>query len=140
MLGFREVWCCDFEFGSGQNGIPSVVCMVAREFITGKKIRLWRHQLYSLSKAPFDTGPNSLFVAYSAGAEISCFIALHWSIPLNILDLYTEYLAFTNGRRDKKSGTSLLCAMEHYRLGHLTPAEKDAMRALAMRSEVLRRS
>jgi DNA polymerase-1 len=134
MLGFREVWCCDFEFGSGQNGIPSVVCMVAREFITGKKIRLWRHQLYSLSKAPFDTGPNSLFVAYSAGAEISCFIALHWSIPLNILDLYTEYLAFTNGRRDKKSGTSLLCAMEHYRLGHLTPAEKDAMRALAMRS------
>ena len=108
--------------------------MVAREFITGKKIRLWRHQLYSLSKAPFDTGPNSLFVAYSAGAEISCFIALHWSIPLNILDLYTEYLAFTNGRRDKKSGTSLLCAMEHYRLGHLTPAEKDAMRALAMRS------
>ena len=133
MLGFREVWCCDFEFGIGQNGIPSVVCMVAREFHTGKEIRLSRQQLYNLSKPPFDTGPNSLFVTYSAGAEISCFIALNWPIPLNILDLYAEYLALTNGRRDKKAGTSLLCAMEHYGLGHLAPAEKNAMRALATR-------
>jgi hypothetical protein len=132
MLGFRQVWCCDFEFGNGSHGSPSVVCMVAKD-LEGREIRMWLDELYNLPEAPFDTGPESLFVAYSAGAEISCFIALNWPIPVNILDLYAEYLALTNGHRDKKAKAALLNAMERYGLGHLAPAEKEAMRALAMR-------
>jgi DNA polymerase I len=133
MLGFPQVWCVDFEFGTGPTGRPIVHCMVARELHSGREFRLWYNELTALGKAPFDIGPNSLFVAYSAGAEIGCFIELHWSIPLNILDVYAEYLAITNGHRNKKSPAGLLQAMEHYRLGHLAPAEKENMRALAIR-------
>jgi hypothetical protein len=133
MFGFGQVWCCDFEFSTGPTGRPNVVCMVARESHSECQIRLWKRELHNLGAAPFDTGANSLFVTYSAGAEISCFVELGWRIPLNILDLYAEYLALTNGRRSKGSGTGLLLAMDHYGLGHLAPAEKDAMRALAMR-------
>src|SRR5215472_10509730 len=133
MLGFRWVWCCDFEYGIGPTGRPIVHCMVAKEIHSNTEIRLCRSDLLLLNKAPFDTGPDSLFVAYSAGAEISCFIELGWPIPLNILDLYAEFLASTNGHRDKKAGTGLLQAMEHYGLGHLAPAEKEAMRSLAIR-------
>jgi hypothetical protein len=133
MFGFPEVWCCDFEFGVRPTGSPNVHCMVAKELRSQRQIRLWSNELYALKKAPFDTGPNSLFVAYSAGAEISCFIELGWTIPLRILDLYAEYLACSNGRRAKKAGTGLLHAMEHYGLGHVAPAEKANMRALAIR-------
>ena len=133
MFGFRSVWCCDFEYGIGPTGRPIVHCMAAKEIHCNTELRLWRSDLLLLHKAPFDTGSNSLFVAYSAGAEISCFIELGWPISLNILDIYAEYLALTNGHRDKKAGTGLLHAMEHYGLGHLALAEKAAMRELAIR-------
>jgi hypothetical protein len=107
--------------------------MVAREIHCNTEIRLWRSDLLLLHKAPFDTGPDSLFVAYSAGAEISCFVELEWPIPLNILDIYAEYLALTNGRRDKKAHAGLLQAMEHFGLGPLAPAIKEEMRELAIR-------
>jgi hypothetical protein len=34
-----------------------------------------------MPKAPFDTCPNSLMVAYAADAELSCFLALGWPFP-----------------------------------------------------------
>jgi hypothetical protein len=44
----------------------------------------------------FDTGPDALFVAYSAWAEMTCFITLGWNFPEHIFDLHTAYLAASN--------------------------------------------
>ena len=36
-------------------------------------------------------------VAYMAAAELSCFAALDWPFPHNILDLYVETIVTING-------------------------------------------
>ena len=45
---------------------------------------------------PFDIGPDALFVAYSAWAEMTCFMTLGWKFPEHIFDLHTAYLAASN--------------------------------------------
>ena len=45
---------------------------------------------------PFDIGPDTLFVAYSAWAEMTCFLTLGWEFPEHIFDLHTAYLAASN--------------------------------------------
>src|SRR4029453_3988339 len=41
-------------------------------------------------------GPDALFVAYSAWAEITCFKVLGWQFPVHVFDLHTAYLAASN--------------------------------------------
>ena len=51
----------------------------------------------SLEKEPpFDIGPETLFVAYSAWAEMTCFKVLGWKFPARIFDQHTAYLAASN--------------------------------------------
>ena len=57
--------------------------MVAREHFTGRVIRLWRDELLRLRHAPFDVGPDVLVLAYVAQAEMACFRALGWPLPMN---------------------------------------------------------
>jgi DNA polymerase-1 len=45
---------------------------------------------------PFDIGPDTLIVAYSAWAEMTCFKVLGWQFPVHIFDLHTAYLAASN--------------------------------------------
>ena len=97
LLAFREVWCVDFEFQAPAGERPQPVCLVARGLHTGRLIRLWRNDLLALRGPPFDCGPGSLFVAYYASAELGCFLALGWSMPACILDLYAEHRCTTNG-------------------------------------------
>jgi DNA polymerase-1 len=73
---FSEVWLCDFEFGGADGEHPRVRCMVAKEFRSGREIRMWGHELLSQAHAPFDVGPQSLLVAYYVPAEMGCFIQL----------------------------------------------------------------
>ena len=96
MLGpFREVWAADFEFIAHPGERPDPVCLVARELKSGRDIRLWRDQLGP--SPPYATGPDTLFVAYYASAELGCHRALGWPMPARILDLFTEFRARTNG-------------------------------------------
>ena len=59
-----------------------------------------REQLLALRRAPFGVGPRDLLVTYAANAEMSCFLALGWPFPCNVLDLYVETIAGINGRTD----------------------------------------
>jgi hypothetical protein len=59
-----------------------------------RTIRLWRGEFGRTP--PFDIGPDTLFVAYSAWAEMTCFKVLGWQFPVHIFDLHTAYLATTN--------------------------------------------
>jgi hypothetical protein len=109
-LTYREVWACDFEFNGADGERPRPVCMVAREARSGKEIRLWRDDLVKLRAAPFDTGPNALFIAYFASAELGCFLALGWPPPVNVVDLFAEHRVATNGQA-LVYGNSLLGAL-----------------------------
>ena len=59
-----------------------------------RTIRLWRGEFGPAP--PFDIGPDTLFVAYTAWAEMTCFMVLGWKFPMHIFDLHTAYLAASN--------------------------------------------
>jgi DNA polymerase-1 len=131
MLPYEQVWAVDFEFTAPPGERPRPICMVALELRSGEIIRMWEEELSALTTAPFDTGPLSLFVAYFASAEISCFLALGWELPERILDLFTEFRAETNGTT-LLSGRSLLGALAQYGLDTISASEKSEMRDLIM--------
>ena len=132
MNGFREIWCVDFEFCQPSGERPTPLCLVARESRSGRLIRLWQDQLLVLSKPPFPTGPDVLFVAYYASAELGCYLALGWPMPARVLDLYAEFRCMTSGTRTP-CGSGLLGALAYFGLNGIKDTEKDTMRQLAMR-------
>lgn len=128
------IWACDFEFRP-ENGVegncPQPVCMVAKNLNNGEIIRLWQDEMARMSSAPFATDTTSLFIAYYASAEISCFIALNWPLPENILDLFIVFRSHTNGR-DKIGGNGLLGALAFFALPAITTENKDNFRSLIL--------
>jgi hypothetical protein len=102
---FSQSVVADFEYEvSGgeynlQPGDPPVpLCMAAHVLDENlrhvRTIRLWRGEFGCTP--PFDIGPDTLFVAYSAWAEMTCFKVLAWQFPIHIFDLHTAYLAASN--------------------------------------------
>jgi DNA polymerase I len=138
-LPFRYVVIADFEFefgghatahDAGRSGErPRPVCMVAKELRSGQTWRLWRGQFGSTP--PFPTGPDSLFVAFYASAELGCFRALGWPKPSNILDLFVEFRDRTNGLTSP-AGAGLIGALTYFGLDNMGATDKDDMRALIL--------
>ena len=95
---FTSVVVCDFEYEVADGELPRVLCMVAEVLDENLKhvrtIKLWRGEFGAA--APFNTGPHTLFVAYSAWAEMQCFLTLGWKFPTHIFDQHTAYLAASN--------------------------------------------
>ena len=130
-LPFDQIWFCDFEFYASDGDLPTPVCMVAKELRSGRVLRLWQDELTSAGEAPFDTGPNTLFIAYYASAEIGCFLALGWPPPDRILDLFAEFRAETNGLQTPH-GNGLLGALTYFGLPAIGAEEKNEMRDLVL--------
>lgn len=128
-MGYRAVWCVDFEFRA-EGDPPDVHCLAAVELLSGRVVRLWRDELGS--RPPFDVGDDVLLVAFYASAEIGCFLSLGWPVPSNVLDLYAEYRNATNGKR-VPFGRKLTGALAAYGLAHLYAEEKADLQALARR-------
>ena len=59
-----------------------------------RTVRLWRGD-FGVAP-PFDIGPDTLFVGYSAWAELTCFMVLGWKFPVHIYDLHTAYISVSN--------------------------------------------
>ena len=129
---FSEIWCCDFEFSARPGDRPWPVCMVAKEFKSQRVIRLWAEELRQRTEAPFPVDRDALFVAYYASAEMGCFLALGWPLPVFVLDLYTEFCNLTSGLT-LPCGRGLVGALALYGLDSIGADEKEDMRALAMR-------
>ena len=126
----------DFEFRprNGREGNPpEVVCMVAHECGTGKYHHLFQEDLYRLKAPPFPIDDKTVIVAYFASAELSCFKALGWPMPQNVLDLYVEFRNHTNGVSYLPGGRSLLGAMKYWNLNSVESEHKEEMRELALR-------
>lgn len=128
---YRAVWCVDFEFRAIPGERPEPVCLVARELRSGRLIRQWLTDRPQ-AQPPFDVGPDSLFVAYFASAELGCCLALGWPMPIRVLDLYVEFRCLTNGHKPA-GGFGLLGALAYFGLDCLGATEKQEMRELAMR-------
>ncbi len=130
---FNEVWVIDFEFYAPSGECPRPICMVGREFFSGRIEKIWFHAPDSTHSipTPFAVGPDTLVVAFYASAEIGCFLALEWDLPVFILDLYVEHRCLTNSTEPlRKNG--LVNALQFYGLSAIEAAEKDSMRDLAM--------
>jgi hypothetical protein len=129
---YREVWLVDFEFSQPPGERPDPVCLVARELRSGRTVRLWQNELRARRMPPYPTGPDVLFVAYLASAELSCHLALGWPLPARILDLYAEFRNMTNGLY-LPHGAGLLGALLYFGLDAMDAVEKKAMQELAQR-------
>jgi len=129
---FREIWLVDFEFTCPPGERPVPLCLVAREFKSGKLLRVWLDDPNCPQQCPIPTGPDVLFVAYYASAELGCFIALEWPLPCRVIDLYLEFRNLTNGLTTP-CGSGLLGALAWFGLYALDASEKHEMRELAMR-------
>jgi len=117
---FRTINVCDFEYEAADGDLPNVLCMTV--YVLDKNlrhlrtIRRWRGEFKSAP--PFDIGDDALFVAYSAWAELQCFLALNWKFPEHIFDQHTAYLATSNillpydpdeTRKKQRKGLSYAC-------------------------------
>ena len=102
---FKTVVVLDFEYETevGDYGLrpgdpPRPLCMVAHildhSLELTRIVRLWRDEFGA--RPPFDTGPETLVVAYAAWAELQCFLERGWPFPEHVLDLHIAYLAATN--------------------------------------------
>lgn len=131
---FKEVWLGDFEFNAQAGERPSPVCLVARELRSGRLVRLWMDELRALRQPPFSTGPDTLFVAYYASAELSCFQALGWPMPARVLDLYCEFKCQKSGHK-VPCGYGLIGALTEFGLDSIDATDKETMRAVVLRGE-----
>src|SRR5438105_4207074 len=93
---YRRVWAVDFEFTAPPGERPAPLCCVARELRSGRLVRTWLTDR-APAAPPYGTGPDDLFVAYYASAELGCHLALGWPMPARALDLYVEFRNLTSG-------------------------------------------
>jgi hypothetical protein len=129
---FASIWLVDFEFSAPPGEVPTPICLVAQEFRSGKNIRIWEDKLHELKAPPYPVGEDSLVVAYYAPAEMGCHLALGWSTPARVLDLYAEFKNMTNGKK-LPCGAGLLGAMAWFGLDAIDANEKEGLRNLAIR-------
>ena len=97
---FAQTVVVDFEYEVSDGNLPNPLCMVAHVLDENlrhvRTIRMWREELLASTRLPFNLGPNTLFAAYSAWAEMTCFKVLGLQFPVHIFDLHTAYLAASN--------------------------------------------
>jgi DNA polymerase I len=124
LSAWREVVVADFEFAATPGNRPEPLCLVAHELRSGRRFRIWQDQ-FGLAP-PYATGPDVLFAAFYASAELGCYRARNWSMPTRILDLFTEFRDRTNGL-PVPGGASLLGALAYFGLDTIGTTEKKEM-------------
>jgi hypothetical protein len=129
---FDDVWLVDFEFHQPHGERPEPICLVAREYRSGRSFRLWQDDFSMEIRPPFEVGNDALFVAFYASAELGCFQSLGWPIPARILDLFCEFRCLSNGL-DTPCGSSLLGALAYFGIDGIDVSDKAEMRELAIR-------
>ena len=121
---FREVVVADFEFAISPGERPDPTCLVAHELRSGRRFRLMRDKMGP--EPPYATGPDVLFVAYYASADLGCYRALNWSIPPRILDPFVEFRDRINGL-PTPAGATLLGALTYFGLDGMSATEKKEL-------------
>jgi DNA polymerase-1 len=135
LSAFREIVAADSEFAAlpGERQVP--LCLVAHELKSGRRFRIWKGEFGPAP--PHATGPDVLFVAYYASAELGCYRALGWPMPERILDLFAEFRDRTNITEPPKNnrasgesasnGAKLIHALAYFGLDTMGATEKKEM-------------
>jgi DNA polymerase I len=121
---FREIVLADFEFNALPGERPRPVCLVAHELRADRWHHIWQDQ-FGVAP-PYATGPDVLFVAFVASAELGCYRAVKWPTPERILDLSIEFRVRTNGL-ELPAGRSLLGALTYFGLDASGATEKKEL-------------
>ena len=123
MSAFSRIVVFDFEYEVEDGNLPIPLCCVWHALDENLQhvhtIYQWRDDFGS--KPPIEFDQDTLAVAYSAWAELTCFLALGWEFPPYVFDLHTAYLYKANtlsphtpGVKRKKEGKRLPDACRHY--------------------------
>jgi DNA polymerase-1 len=126
---FSRVVLVDTEFTQPDGEHPRPICLVGVELPGGRVVRCGPGEL---AAPPFPAGPDTAWVSYYAVAEASFFLALGWTLPARVIDLYAEFRRLTNGRT-LPAGDSLFGALAYFGLSAVGATEKVEMRQLAAR-------
>jgi DNA polymerase I len=128
---FREIVLAHFEFVALPGERPAPVCCVAHELRSGRRFRIFQHEFGPAP--PYARGPDVLFIAYYASAELGCYRVLGWPMPERIFDLFAEFRVRTNmsAKADQEqrtpSGAGLLGALAYFGLETMAAVEKKEM-------------
>jgi DNA polymerase-1 len=111
----------DFEFAPTKRagGLPVVRCL-AWKVLGGGEGRLW---VDDLGESPPSVFQGATLVAYAAKAELSCFQALGWAFPEQVIDLFFLFKRQKNGDPVHKE-TGIRAALKFYGLDHAKTAEQ----------------
>lgn len=134
--GFSEVVFLDTEFVAVDGELVVPVALVAHELRSGRRHQLFFEAAGANYDSPLPQGPDVLYVAFSAQAEWSTFLALGWSLPSDVLDLFAEFRWITNGLTDAQGcpvASSLIAALGYFGLDSMAVVEKQSMRDLILR-------
>lgn len=130
-LGFEEVWVLDTEFIARPGEHPEVVCLVADELISGRRVELFHGDFGR--EPPFRTDAGVLFVGFYLPAEWSCFLELGWPLPERTVDVFVEHRVDRNGIELPHERRGLLDAASFHGLWAMSKDEKTDMRDLVLR-------
>jgi hypothetical protein len=130
---FRRIWVIDFEYAHPPGAWPAPHTLVARELVSGRRVRLFGEALTRRRTPPYPTGGHDLFLCYYGVGDLECHLVLQWPLPCYVLDLFAEFRCRTNGLT-LPMGSSLLGALLYYDVAHAVDVtEKKGMRELAMK-------
>jgi DNA polymerase-1 len=124
LSAFREIVLADFEFEVSLGERPVPVCLVAKELRSNRTYRVFQSEFGAAP--PHATGPDVLFVAFYASAELGCYLSLGWQMPDRILDLFTEFRNHTNGLLTP-AGAGLLGALTFFGLDGMGATTKKEL-------------
>jgi hypothetical protein len=109
--------------------------MVATEYYTRRTIRLWFDDEEPLPGPPLCLDGDALFIAFFATAELTCFLALGWQLPVHVIDLYVEFKRHICGRDGEPNKPSLVYALDWFGVDSLDVNKKYELRRLALRGK-----
>jgi hypothetical protein len=127
----RGIWAIDCEFTARPGERPIPLCVVGKEVESGSEIRQWLGEAVPPCP-PYPTTPEALCLGYYSSAEWGCHLALGWSLPSRVIDLYAEFRHLAAGRA-VPCGYSLLGALTAFGLPTIGAEDKTSMRQLALR-------
>jgi DNA polymerase I len=128
---FTAIWVLDFEYHAPAGHRPLPVCAVATDVRSGRSVQLWGEELHH--PPPFGCGSHEAIVSYNAPAELSCYLALGWPIPSQVIDLQAEFLLLTNTGREGRRHYKLLMACEAFGIPTIEASAKLAAQAVIIR-------
>jgi DNA polymerase I len=122
-----QLECSELVFVDTEYNAQEVVCLCSYEWRSGRRLALWRENLWSSTAPPYSTGPDTLFCCYAGNAELGTHIRLGWSLPARVLDLNAEFRIVANGHK-LSAGFKLIGALSYYGLATISATHKDTMR------------